>query len=1534
MSLKKSIRKLIAGFAATMILNSNCYMFGIGMSKVIAQDIKEPNINLNVENMQYVQFKEKIEETEKDNTEYHSGVAIKTRIQIGLEEQETQLPIKGSGVVVTMPVLNGYLPERATVVDADTILTTGEKNNNKINQNYDSNSGLLSVSYQNEESYSNYNKESKDEFEIIYIYPAKAYVENENEIKLQYNVSAKINFETENNSLFSELVKGFELKEKDNKGYLTTFGDTELENNIYKGFMYSNVENETNYDTDYNTISTLCVLNSNVTNNLTMQIEENKFVLNDKEKTEILTNGKVLYKSTQINKAEFDRILGQDGALEIYSGEELQATLKYIEVSENEELVKRLAIIYSDENIKILSSEEDIAKVEYKEGIKSLTIKTTKPIAEGYINFKNQNIIKGSKDYIVDVEQLNSIKTTSVINNKKDNVELLLLEPETKISLNSSNINFSTLQLSKTTLTINLDSTNASTKLFSNPTITIKLPDGLNRAELSSPEIVNGNGLKIKNTKVKNNIINIELAGTQTSYDLTNVSGGASIVMDIDNIDFNDTLPTHVDNIIVTCMQGNEQIKANKEVNIISKAGLLVLSKLKGFDNKNTVLTSIDGELKTTTIQRDSQAKQVVQTIDLVNNYNNKVSNIAIIGRLGYVSEELNSNFDLNLVKEIELQSGKVYYSKNINATFGDDSWTEEFTNEAKAYKIELNNKELDAKSNLGIKLYLNVPANLYYNQESYIKTDINYQYNDNNINDTSLIGMLTEQNNLANNSTGYSTMLMSDQGKNNQVSVIVTPNVTQNYVHSRQRVTYKIKVTNNGAQDLSNIVLEDKIPDNSIYTYIKKIDGNVADYTVIEKDETQKNIVWNIEKLKAGDSKECEIMLTMADVTEEQKIINSVVLKCGNQNITANNELTLKPAQIETNLITSAEGMIGVEYNVGENVVYCVEIKNIHNKSLNDVKVKFELPADLEFVEGGLASGDLTKGYTIEEQGNINNNVFEYNIKKLKENEEKVICIIGKVNQLKNSYTGDITAIAQTEINGDIYESNIKTITTKQSEYTVGLKSNIKEGTVLKKGNEVIYEIEVENKGAFSGSVMVKDNIPEQLKVKKIEEYVEGELKQSLVTSKKDIEWSIYLKTGEKGTLKIITEVDNIEVEEINNIEVVNTANIEYGTIKLTSNENKIVIQPELKVTEENDGYNPEEFKKEEKPGEETKPGEDIKPGEDTKLYSISGDVWLDLNKDGIKDLEESTQQDIKVTLINMAIGDFATDETGNKITATTDVQGKYTFNNLKEGLYAVMFEFDTQNYTVTTYQKEQLNENQNSDAILSTVDINGEKKVVALTDKIKLTSNKENIDLGLIENAIFDLSLNKQIVDITVVDKKGTETYEYEDGHTAKVDLVAKYMNGANVIVKYRFTIENNGEVAGYVNVLKDSLPSGLEFSSELNNDWYKDTDGNLYTTALAGTVIRPGESIDIDLVLNKTMTEENAGTFVNSAEIEKISNLENIEEKEEAKENNVSSAILIISIKTGSVILYIGITTLCLAIISIGIYFIKKKVLMREI
>ena len=75
---------------------------------------------------------------------------------------------------------------------------------------------------------------------------------------------------------------------------------------------------------------------------------------------------------------------------------------------------------------------------------------------------------------------------------------------------------------------------------------------------------------------------------------------------------------------------------------------------------------------------------------------------------------------------------------------------------------------------------------------------------------------------------------------------------------------------------------------------------------------------------------------------------------------------------------------------------------------------------------------------------------------------------------------------------------------------------------------------------------------------------------------------------------------------------------------------------------------------------------------------------------------------------------------------------------------------------------------------------------------------------------------------------------------------------------------------------------------------------------------------------------MTEDNAGIFTNNASLTKISNLANVQENMQAQENNNSSAILAISIKTGSAWLYLGITLCCITIFASGAYIIKKKVL----
>ena len=138
---------------------------------------------------------------------------------------------------------------------------------------------------------------------------------------------------------------------------------------------------------------------------------------------------------------------------------------------------------------------------------------------------------------------------------------------------------------------------------------------------------------------------------------------------------------------------------------------------------------------------------------------------------------------------------------------------------------------------------------------------------------------------------------------------------------------------------------------------------------------------------------------------------------------------------------------------------------------------------------------------------------------------------------------------------------------------------------------------------------------------------------------------------------------------------------------------------------------------------------------------------AWQDLDKDGSRSVDETLKQGIVVSLIDATTGKFAVDAKGNRITTQTDKKGKYLFKNIPQGSYAVMFEFNTDEYTVTTYQKEGVDQTENSDAILSVVTIDGQTKKVGITDKVELNSNIDNLDIGIIQNAIFNLTLDKKI-------------------------------------------------------------------------------------------------------------------------------------------------------------------------------------------
>ena len=161
------------------------------------------------------------------------------------------------------------------------------------------------------------------------------------------------------------------------------------------------------------------------------------------------------------------------------------------------------------------------------------------------------------------------------------------------------------------------------------------------------------------------------------------------------------------------------------------------------------------------------------------------------------------------------------------------------------------------------------------------------------------------------------------------------------------------------------------------------------------------------------------------------------------------------------------------------------------------------------------------------------------------------------------------------------------------------------------------------------------------------------------------------------------------------------------------------------------------------------------------------------------------------------------------------------------------------------------------------------------------------------------------------------------------------AKQIQGSNVIIEYSIVVTNVGEVAGYARNIVDYMPSDLEFSSELNKDWYE--EGNsLYTTTLGNEIINPGESKTVTLTLTKKMGEDNVVSRNNAEIYEDYNNL-GFEDGNSTPGNNVTgendtgTADVIISIRTGGVVyMSIGviIAIVVVAGITAGIIVIRKN------
>lgn len=444
-----------------------------------------------------------------------------------------------------------------------------------------------------------------------------------------------------------------------------------------------------------------------------------------------------------------------------------------------------------------------------------------------------------------------------------------------------------------------------------------------------------------------------------------------------------------------------------------------------------------------------------------------------------------------------------------------------------------------------------------------------------------------------------------------------------------------------------------------------------------------------------------------------------------------------------------------------------------------------------------------------------------------------------------------------------------------------------------------------------------------EKCYVSEVEKALKHKVKTNVPLTDIEIPEELTLKIGEKKQIEIKKVPENASEQnfkiEVANPEIATVTNsgvvegIQKGsTVISVYTENK-EISKTCKINVVDNTQNPED------------------PAE--KTYSISGTAWLDENEDGIKGEKEKLLKGIlvKIKQINKDnVAEYLKGEDGKEITAITDNDGKYEFKNLKAGKYIIEFEYNTKTYKLTPVV--------NKDSVPSAPTTN--EGTTVTTDTLNLVSkNIENINIGLVLNAKFDLELNKYITRVVVQNNSGTTEYKYNNEQLAKVEIKAKQMASSTVFVEYQIEVKNNGAVPGTASVIADYLPKGLKFSSEMNTIWYQGTDGNLYTEALKDVTIEPGESKQVKLILTKAMTANNTGTFTNAAEIYEDKNdfglvdTNSTPANQEQKENDYSTAELLISTATGSPAMYIGIIVASMLILGGGIYLINKKVINRK-
>ena len=1286
-------------------------------------------------------------------------------------------------------------------------------------------------------------------------------------------------------------------EEKDN---LVQVSVNNTESTIYKGKLNANL------DRSFETKTSVAVNLSNAEDYISIKENASNYNLSDGN----TVGANVVYNRTVIEKSAFDKILGQNGSIQILN--EQGVTLANINSASQVDENGNVVVDYTGREPK------------------AIEIKTSEPVAEGNIVFTHTKTIKPSNANIIN-SAIELVASVSI-----DHGNGIVGEQESKIAMQDSKTEAS-LEINKDTLSTVVDnnveirallkSNQEQYNLYENPTIRFDLPESVENVTINSVDLLYETELKITNYVAQGRTILVQLSGKQTYYKEQGVEG-ALLVLNI-TAKVNRKAATQDSKVVMTYQNRQEVGTAESAIKVIAPTDMTLVQSI----NDLGVDTIGQEEETQVSLQRGTNSKNLTTGIEVINNNENTVENVKVLG--DFPTKNAENNIDTNIINGLNVSGvdgAKVYYSENENATDdlqdGNNGWQESITDgtQVKKYLIEV--PQMETQTSMEASYVTEVPASLEYNQEASQGYSVTYQ------------NSVTKASNQMN-----ATKIKMETGVGPILETKISASVggqdlTNGTVKNGEVIKYKIEVSNVGSEDISNVTVKGNVPegttlvvpeDNYEYTgasYYKELDSRTYEDT--------------IDTLKVGEvaTREYEVRVN-SGVAEGTKLVNTSEIKYGDVTKTSEeNTLTTTNGNLRISVKRVTDRNVNL-YETGT-VQYFAIIENISDETQNDIKVKTNLQDGLEVARLSLTTnmeseevsdGDIsqttegvqTREVTEEEltqntsETNSSTEQIEYSdeidIGSLGPGENKVLSYDLKINKLDNVNAINFSVTVNDQ--NEEYNSNVATDNIRKADISLSMVAS-PENNYVKSGDTIVYTINVKNSGTQPiESLILKDEIPSSLTVNKVE--VDGKEVTDL-KERNNIQISIDLSAGSEMTIKIEAVVNysegRIEAEPLTNV-----AHVELlGETIATTPEITHIIEANENAQTGTDTEEPN--------GDNNVGNSDVATGN----RIITGVAWFDENANGQKDDGEQLMSGVTVQLYNTETNNLVKKEDGSILQATTNENGVYALDHVGNGKYIAIFKYDSA-YTLTKYKAQGVSENNNSDAMMNELTIDGTKQSVASTDIIEVNNeNVSDINVGLIKLQNFDLQLEKFVNRVVIQDSSGSTVREYGDETLARAELDAKRVNGATVVIEYKIRVSNVGEVDGYVRSIVDYMPSDLKFNSELNKDWYQTSDG-LYNSSLANDKIAPGETREVTLTLTKDMTENNVGLINNTAEIEEDYNELGLQDSNSTPgnrvngENDYGSADLILGIRTGGGI-YVGITIAIVAVLGVIAFIIIRR------